>query len=72
MIGLSIVIGLNSALETYVSQAAGAKNLELCGVYLNRARVITLLLAIPVTAILLNAKTILVAIKQDPDVAEYS
>ena len=32
---LSIIMGFNSALDTLVSQAAGAGNIELSGVYLN-------------------------------------
>ena len=38
LMGMSIIKGINMALETLVSQAAGAGNLELCGVYLNRGR----------------------------------
>ena len=38
LMGMSLVKGINMALETLVSQAAGAGNLELCGVYLNRGR----------------------------------
>ena len=32
----SLVVGLNSAQETLTSQAFGANNLRLCGIYLNR------------------------------------
>ena len=32
---LSIILGFNSALDTLISQAAGAGNIELSGVYLN-------------------------------------
>ena len=32
----SIMIGINSAQETLTSQAFGAENLRLCGIYLNR------------------------------------
>ena len=49
MIGLSIVIGLNGALETLVSQAYGAGNLQLCGTYLNRGLMIVVVCFIPIT-----------------------
>ena len=34
--GIFIIMGMNMAIGTLVSQAAGAGNLEMCGVYLNR------------------------------------
>ena len=44
---LSVMIGLNSAQETLTSQAFGAGNLELCGIYLNRGRFILVAFFIP-------------------------
>ena len=35
LMGMTIILGLNSALDTLVSQSAGAGKIELCGVYLN-------------------------------------
>ena len=37
---ISIMTGLNSAQETLTSQAFGSQNLQLCGAYLNRGRLI--------------------------------
>jgi multidrug resistance protein, MATE family len=51
--GLSIIIGLNGALETLVSQAYGAGNLGLCGIYLNRGRFVLICTFVPVFLILL-------------------
>ena len=34
LFGMGLFYGLNSALETLVSQAYGAKNMALCGLYL--------------------------------------
>lgn len=48
LMGMSIIMGCNSALDTLVSQSAGAGNLRLCGVYLNRARIIMTILFIPI------------------------
>lgn len=42
--GIGMFIGMNSAMETLVSQAYGANNLELCGIYLWRGRIGLLIL----------------------------
>ena len=69
---LSIVFGFNSSLDTLVSQAAGRGDAELCGVFVNRGRFVMLLLFIPITTLLLNTKSILVAIGQDEIRAGYA
>ena len=38
LLGMTALFGINSSLDTLVSQAAGAKDLQMCGVYLNRGR----------------------------------
>lgn len=53
---LSITVGLNSALSTLISQTFGSGNMKLCGVYLNRARIVATLVFIPLTILLLNAE----------------
>lgn len=35
-----VIAGLNSAAETLVSQAVGAKDYQLCGMYLNTGRLV--------------------------------
>ena len=45
---LSFLLGLNGAQEYLTSQAFGNGQLELCGVYLNRGRVILLAFAVPI------------------------
>ncbi len=52
IVGLSLTIGLNSALTTLISQTFGTGNLKMCGVYLNRARVVATLVFIPISAVL--------------------
>ena len=52
LIGLSVILGLNSALDTLVSQAAGAGNIQLCGIYRNRAVFIMSVVFIPIMVIL--------------------
>lgn len=52
---ISMAIGLNTTLNTLVSQSFGMKNLHMCGVYLNRARIINSLVYLPLIVILLKA-----------------
>ena len=56
----SILYGFTNALGTFVSQAAGAGKKETCGLYLNRARFIILLLTPPIVVFLMNTKSILI------------
>ena len=72
MFGLSVFFGINTAMETLITQTYGYGNMKLCGVYLNRARVIGTLIFIPVTCLLLNSKFILLACGQDPKTVEYA
>ena len=44
---VTLMIGLNSAQETLTSQAYGARNLHLCGVYLNRGIFLLIAFCIP-------------------------
>ena len=48
---LSVLIGLNGAQETLTSQAFGAGNLQLCGIYLNRGRFILFAFVLPIALI---------------------
>ena len=48
----SILMGVNTALETFVSQAYGRKNLRECGLYLHRAILIIILIFIPLSIII--------------------
>lgn len=48
-LGLSFFIGLNTTLDTLVSQAYGNRNLKLCGNYLHRARLFSVAFYIVIT-----------------------
>ena len=63
---ISIIIGINYALTTFVSQAFGSGNLRKCGIYLNKGRVVTTLVFIPLALVLLLCEDFLLLIKQDP------
>ena len=69
---LSFILGFNSALDTLISQAAGAGKIELCGVYLNRGRFLMTALFLPIMIVLMNTERILVYIGQDPSVSNYA
>ena len=70
---LSLMIGLNCAQETLTSQAFGAGNIRLCGIYLNRGRFILIAFFIPLALIpAIFAEDILLAIGQDSDVARLT
>ncbi len=64
--------GLNSALETLVSQAYGAGRYAQCGAYLNRGRVIVSFFLIPIALILSFSDKILKGLGQDEFISEIS
>ena len=73
VLGIALVTGINSAQETLTSQAYGAQNLYLCGVYLNRGFFILLAFYIPISIIpYFYAEQLLIAIGQDPEVSRLA
>ena len=67
----SLLIGLNCAQEMLTSQAFGAGNTRLCGIYLNRGIFVLLAFFVPIAfAPTFFAEDIFIAIGQDPKVAE--
>lgn len=63
---ISFIFGLNSALETLVSQAKGANDYSLCIVYLNRGRLVLCLQYILFSPICLNTAYFLKLLGQPP------
>ena len=70
MFGFALFFGLNGSLDTLVSQAYGANDMRLCGVYLYRGRWIVTLVFIPVFFIFLASGPILKSFGQNEVVAE--
>lgn len=62
----SLMMGLNSTLDTLISQAKGFGDLHLCGVYLNRARIALTLMFIPLAILLLNTERVFLLLGFDP------
>lgn len=56
VLGLSLMIGINSSLETLVAHAVGAGELEMCAVYMNRQRVVIFMICVPLGIVLQYAE----------------
>ena len=72
ILGISIIIGMNGALNTLVSQAAGACNIDLCLMYLKRCKIVMSLCFIPITILILFSEHLLLLIGQIPEVSRYA
>ena len=68
----SILMGTNAAQETLTSQAWGANKHRLCGVYLNRGRIINTVIFIPQVLVLSFSYEILQWLGQDPEVCFWA
>ena len=71
-LGQYALLGLNNAIETLVAQAAGAKNLHLAGVYLNRGRVLLTFFLIPLSVLYFYIERILLYLGQEAEASKYA
>ena len=62
---MAFQFGLNGTLESKVSQAFGAKDFEMCGVWLNRGRAISTRLMIPIGLLFISSGQLLKLIGQN-------
>ena len=72
LIGLSLVMGMQSACDTLLPIAAGAKRYEDMGDWAVVGTVLSLLLIIFALPMWMNAESILLAIDQPPEAARYA
>jgi len=60
--GLSIVLGLNSALDTLISQAVGSGNTKLSALYRTRGMFVMTCAAVPIIIFLANSEKALIGL----------
>ncbi|XP_068444940.1 multidrug and toxin extrusion protein 1-like [Clinocottus analis] len=70
--GISIGTGLSLTCDTLISQTYGSGNLKRVGVILQRGILILLLACFPCWALLINTEPLLLAVKQNPEVASIA
>ena len=64
---ISIIIGINSTLNTLVSQSYGLGDYRMCGVFHNRSRFVMTLIFIPLLAALLSTEAFFDFVGFDPE-----
>ena len=72
IMGLSIIIGMNGALNTLSSQSAGAQRIDMCQTYLKRGKVVLTMCFVPIAILLTQSERILLMAGQDKAVARYA
>lgn len=70
LFGTTLMYGVNGGIETFVSQAAGAKQYKLAGIYLNQGRLILMFTFVPICYMLLSTESIMNMLGQNPHVAK--
>ena len=61
-----------STIETFVGWSYGSERFSECGLHLNRARLMLLLILVPVIFLFFNVESILIALKQDAKIAKIA
>ena len=70
--GYSVIAGLASASSTLTGQAHGAKNYDVVGITLQRSLAVCAAALAPLSALWHNAKPLLTALGQQPEIAAAS
>ena len=68
----ALMIGVNTALETLVSQAYGRRNLPDCGLYLHRAIFLIICLFVPIAISFFWIENLLTLVGIDSATASYA
>lgn len=69
---LSVLFGFNMTLNTVVSQAFGFGDYRMCGIYLNRARIIVSIIFVPLSLFLLQTERIFTLVGFDRSASHYA
>jgi multidrug resistance protein, MATE family len=69
---LSVLFGFNMTLNTVVSQAFGFGDYRMCGIYLNRARIIVSIIYVPLSLFLLQTERIFILVGFDRSASHYA
>ncbi|ONH89483.1 hypothetical protein PRUPE_I005400 [Prunus persica] len=67
--GISLMIGMGSALDTFCGQSYGAKQYHMLGIHMQRAMIVLLLVSIPLAVVWANTGFILEFLGQDPEIS---
>ncbi|KAF9254337.1 MATE efflux family protein [Marasmius fiardii PR-910] len=70
--GLSIILGLASALDTLLPSAWTSDHPQLVGLWAQRMMVVTMISLIPILTLWLNSEAILLLLRQEPEVARLA
>ena len=65
----AVTMGLNGTIETFVAWSYGRGDKMMCGLHLNRARVVVTACIIPVMILFIFIDKILINLQQDPEIA---
>ncbi|KAH0763013.1 hypothetical protein KY290_019086 [Solanum tuberosum] len=68
--GISLLMGMSSALDTFCGQSYGAKQYHMLGIHMQRAMIILSLVCIPLAVIWANTGPILKFLGQDPSISD--
>ena len=65
----AITFGLNGTIESFVAWSFGQNQKAMCGIHLNRARIIVTVYLLPTTILFLLMDSILIACAHDPEIS---
>ncbi|KAK2385626.1 Protein DETOXIFICATION 16 [Trifolium repens] len=68
--GISVLLGMASALDTLCGQSYGAKQQQMLGIHMQRAMLSLMIVSIPLAIIWANTSSILIFLGQDPEISE--
>ncbi|XP_061374578.1 protein DETOXIFICATION 16-like [Gastrolobium bilobum] len=67
--GISLLLGMASALDTLCGQSYGAKQHHMLGIHMQRAMLVLMIVSIPLAIIWANTGSILLFLGQDPEIS---